>query len=273
MKEMIHLYCDSLRCFVNFPSHPQRIISLVSSMTETLVEIGAGNRIVGVSSYCGRYVSDLNVPIVGDYLNVNEDLLREIKPDLILTTTGIQRNLGCRLVEKGFPVFSFPLPNSLYGILENVILLGGLVDEMEVARQLVQRWQYVFLELESSGKTPKPRVYAECWLGKHARTPGGLTFIHDLITAAGGENIFGTERFGYLSLNLTETIRRKPDVMILFTEPEYPVTADDLLKERDWKNLPVIVSSIERGKNIIHDGPSMMETAVWLKARINEVIQ
>ncbi|MEJ5200970.1 MAG: helical backbone metal receptor [Anaerolineales bacterium] len=273
MNEKVHLYCDALGRYVGVPEYPQRIVSLVSSLTETLFEIGVGDRVVGVSSYCGRYVENLAAPIVGDYLYVAEDKLKEVKPDLILTTTGVQRNLGRKLADQGFPVFSFPLPNSLHGILENVVTLGGLVGEVKTARELASRWQRVFVEMEAGALKPKPLVYAECWLGRHARTPGSLTFIHDLITVAGGENIFGTECQGYLPLNLDEVIRRKPDVMILFTEPEYPLRANDLLKERGWEGLPVIESTVRRGENIIHDGPSMMATATWLKAQLLQVLR
>ncbi len=130
MKEALRLYCDSLGKFVVIPRYPRRIVSLVSSLTETLYEMGAGDRVVGVSSYCGRYVAGLTAPIVGDYLRVDENLLQQIEPDLVLTTTGVQRSLGRHLSTIGFPVFSFPLPGSLYGILENVIMLGCLLDQI-----------------------------------------------------------------------------------------------------------------------------------------------
>ena len=273
MDKKIRLYCDSLGRYVSVPEYPQRIVSLVSSMTETLFEIGAGERVGGVSRYCGRYVNNLNAPVVGDYLHVEEDKLREINPDLILTTTGVQRNLGRKLADQGFPVFSFSLPNSLYGILENVVTLGGLVREVKAARELAYRWQRVFVDLQAESTKPRPRVYAECWFGKYPRTPGSLTFIHDLITAAGGENIFSAECQGYLPLDLDQVMPRKPDVMILFTEPEYPLIADDLLKERGWVGLPVIKSTVRRGENIIHDGPSMMSTVVWLKEQLRGVFR
>jgi ABC-type Fe3+-hydroxamate transport system substrate-binding protein len=151
--------------------------------------------------------------------------------------------------------------------LENVITLGGLTDEMDSARALAGRWSRFFSDLAAGAPSPRTRVYAECWFGKHVRMVGGFTFINDLLEATGCENIFGDVRQGYLELDIEEATRRHPDLMILFTEPEYPVDASTLLAERGWK-LRVIESNVTRGRNIIHDGPSMMETAAWLAGQM-----
>jgi iron complex transport system substrate-binding protein len=268
------IHCDMLGRVVNIPQKPQRIVSLVSSLTETLFELNYGQYVAGVSSYCSRYVSGLSAPVVGDYLLIDKEKLKAIDPDLILMTGGIQYTVAKRLADKGFPVYILPLPNSLHGILENIITLGALIDEMDAARKLAHHWERSLLNLDSGVKKSRPRVYAELWLGKHARTPGGLTFIHDIIETAGGENIFGNQRQGYLPLNLKEVIRLQPDIMIAFSEPDYPVDFQSLLAERGWTNtipnLRIIQSNVTRGMNMIHDGPSMMETVSWLRKQISE---
>lgn len=271
MSDTFSVYCNPLGKVVSLPSKPKRIVSMSSGFTEALFEIGYGENVVGVSSYCSRYVPNLSAPIVGDYLVVNENILKQLEPDLVLTTTGVQRTLGKKLSEHGFPVYACPLPNSFYGILDNIILIGGLIDEISAARALAQRWSTFFLDLEADVSASRPRVYTECWFGKHPRTPSGFTFIDDIIHAAGGENIFRDNRNGYLNLDIEETTRHRPDLMILFTEPEYPVNANELLEQRGWQGLRVIESNVQRGMNIIHDGPSMMETAAWLKDQIARI--
>jgi len=267
MSESLRIHCDALGRFVHLPKQPRRIVSLVSSLTEALCELEAAERLVGVSSYCPNYVAGLTTPIVGDYLSVDEAKLQEVAPDLILTTTGVQREVGRRLAEKGWPVYIFPLPNSLHGVLENLVVLGGLVGKVRAARDLSLRWQRLFLDLQAGAPAARPRVYAECWFGKHPRVPGGMTFIHDLIQAAGGENIFGNEQQAYLPLDLDEAVRRRPQVLILYSEPEYPLQAQPLLRERGWK-MRVIESTVTPGRNLIHDGPSMMQTALWLHEQL-----
>ena len=267
MSDTLRTYSHSLGKFVNLPAKPKRIVSLSSGFTESLFEMGYDAQVVGVSCYCSRYVPNLSAPAVGDYLFVDEDHLKTLEPDLILTTTGIQSTLGKKLSEHGFPVYPLPLPNNLHGILENVMTLGALTDEMDSARALAQRWSRFFLDLKTDSPTPKPRVYAECWFGKHVRMIGGFTFINDILEAAGCENIFANQRHGYLPLDTSAVELLHPDILILFTEPEYPVNAQALLNERGW-SLPVVESNVTRGTNLIHDGPSMMETAAWLKEQI-----
>lgn len=261
------VYCDPLGDFVEIPFQPRRIVSLASGLTEALVEMGYGDALVGLSSWCPNFMPHLELPIVGDYLGVDEEKLRAVQPDLLLITTGVQRGLARKLHRQGWPVYVLPLPNSLHGIFENIIALGALVNDMPAARRLIRRWQLLFSELEANAPNPRPRAYAEIWFGRHVRMAGGLTFIHDLIEIAGGENIFGEVRKGYLQLDLAEVERRKPDIFLVYSEPELPVQAVDLQRERGW-HYHTIQADISPGHNIIHDGPSMMKAAEWLHGEI-----
>lgn len=267
---MLKIYCDPLNAFVELPERPRRIVSLVAGFTETLVEIGYSHAIVGVSEFCPRFTPELQAPVIGDYLKVDRERLAAVQPDLLLATTGIQRGLAQKLHKEGLPVYVLPLPNSLHGILENVLTLGALVDDLPAARALAQRWEQRFLELKAGAPEPKPRVYAELWLGRHVRMAGGLTFVNDLIEAAGGENVFGDVRAGYLSLDLPEAARRRPDIFLCFSEPEYPVQATDLQRERGW-TFQTVQADVTPSHNIIHDGPSMMAAAQWLHRSLQAI--
>ncbi len=264
------IYCDPLGDYATLAPRPRRIISLAAGLTESLVSLGLQDRIVGISAYCPRYVPQLAAPTVGDYLKVDADQIRALQPDLLLLNTGIQRTLAQKLHQSGFPVYALPLPNSLHGILENLTALGALTGEMLAARALAQRWNEHFLRLSAAAPQPKPRIYAELWFGRHVRMAGGLTFVQDILHAAGAENIFADVASGYLELDLAEVERRQPDVFLCFSEPEYPVQASDLQRERGW-NFRAIQADVSPAHNLIHDGPSMMEAASWLAQRLQEV--
>ena len=102
---------------------PLRIVSLLSSATEAIDRMGLIDRVVGVSAYCDRYVPGLKVAVVGEYLNCDIGRIRELEPDLILITGGIQRSLGVKLSREGLPVYLLPLPRSFHGMLENQMVL------------------------------------------------------------------------------------------------------------------------------------------------------
>ncbi|MCS6949906.1 MAG: helical backbone metal receptor [bacterium] len=270
----MRVFCDTLGVEVELPERPQRVVCLVSSLTETLFEMGCADRIAGISAYCSRYVPSHRIPAVGDYLRVDEALLQQIDPDLILVTTGIQRALGVKLARAGYPVYALPLPSSLSGVMENVNLLGGLMNEVEAARRLRQRWEQQFQTLPLTAPVRRPRVYIELWFGRHLRTVGALSFVHDLVESAGGDNLFGRDRRAYFSPDLEQVERLRPDVLLFHTEPDdYPVDVPALIEERGWhrwKPAPyVVVGGVQKGRNIIHDGPSIMETATWLQAHFH----
>lgn len=273
----MRVFCEPLGMSVDLADHPQRIVCLASSLTEALFEMGCGHRVAGVSAYCSRYIPANDLPVVGDYLRADEDLLRQINPDLILLTTGIQRALGIKLAQAGYPVYALPLPSSMGGVMENLNLLGGLVNEVEAARRLRQRWEQQFQTLYQSAPARRPRVYIELWFGRHLRTVGALSFIHDLIEAAGGDNIFGRDRRAYFVPDLEQVAEGSPDVLLFHTEPDYPVNVEALIEERCWHRWNpapyVVVGTVQKGQNIIHEGPSIMETARWLQAHFHSWVR
>jgi len=270
----MQIFNDALGATVDLPDTPRRIVILVSSATEAVFAMGYGHRVVGVSCYCCRYVDSLRVPVVGDYLSVDWNLLHQLAPDLVLVTTGLQRQLGLKLLKKGYPVYALPLPFSLCGILENIILLGGLLNDTRAARHLRRRWESHFLKLRQAQAPPWPWVYAELWFGRNQQTIGGLGFISDLIASSGGKLLFRENPRPYFVPDLAEVARRQPDIVIFFSEPEFPVDGQLSIQERGWDRWPrppfVIESTIIRGRNLIHDGISLMETASWLNSCFQE---
>lgn len=262
------IHCESIDYKFELPQKPQRVISLVAAATETLFAMGCGNRVVGVSCYCARYVPDLKVPVVGDYLKIDQKLFTELAPDLILLTTGLQRNLGLKLAKQGLPVYALRLPNSFYGILENTVTIGALMNEVQEARRLCLKMETEAAKIRNRRVGPRPKVYVELWFGRHMRTIGGFTYIDDLVSIAGGDPIFTEWRAGYFIPNLDEVERLRPDLFLLFSEEEYPVVSEDLMSERGWDRSlkpKVVESTVTRGQNLIQEGPSFLETAAWLQ--------
>lgn len=248
---------------------PQRVVSLVSSATEAMDRMGLIDRVVGVSEYCGRYVPELKAPVVGQYLNCDVDQLVALNPDLILITSGVQLKLGEKLVKLGLPVYVLPLPQSFYGILENNVVLGGLLGELGAARELSSSMLDRSIQLRNESCGSRPRVYVELWLGRHMRAVGGLTFIQDLVEMAGGVLIFGESSQSYFTPDFDEVAEMKPDVFLFFHEPEYLVDAQALVRDRGWNtDTKMIISTVECGKNMIQDGPSFLDTVEWLQGNL-----
>jgi len=264
----LKIYCESLMRKLEFPDKIERIVSLVSGFTETIFEMGHGERIVGVSKYCSRYVNHPSAEVVGDYLKVDLSKLKSLRPDLVLLTTGVQTQLALDLLRKNLPVYVLPLPRSINGVWENVMLIGGLLNDVKSARELVLRWQKVFFNGRET-LSERPSAYVELWFGKHMRTVGGLSFVNDLVEYAGVKNIFSDVNESFFVPPLKEVHRRRPKFIIFFYEPEFPIDPYRIVESRGWNwKAKLIESTVECGKNLIHDGPSMMRTIQWLREQI-----
>ncbi|HLP06956.1 MAG TPA: helical backbone metal receptor [Opitutaceae bacterium] len=264
--------CEPIAAFIQMPERPQRVVSLVSGFTEAIHAMGLGNRLAGVSHYCTRYAPVGHLPVAGDYLKIDADKLREIRPDLILMTSGVQLGLARKLAQSGLPVFVLHLPDSLGGILENIRKLGALLGEMDAAHELAERMIADAAALRALRPAVRPRIYAELWFGRHPRMAGGLSFVHDILELAGGVNVLRSAAAGYLALNLPAIATTKPEAIVVFSEEDdHPVDVARLMNERGWTGAwphVVIESGIPRGRNLIHDGPSLLETARWLRGEL-----
>lgn len=260
--------CETLGTIISLPEKPERIVSLSAGYTEGLWAMGLAERVAGVSAFCGRYVDVGGRPVVGDYLKIDDAAVAALKPDLVLMTGGVQLGVARRLAAAGLPVYVLPLADSFAGIVENLRRIGALAGEMAAAHALTDRMEREAMELRMTGPLVRSRVYVELWFGRHPRMAGGLTFIHDLIVLAGGENIWADAPTGYLPLDLAAVAKRKPEAVVIFWEDDDTlVDAPALMKERGW-TMPLIVAQLRPGQILIHDGPSCLSVARWLRGRL-----
>lgn len=264
--------CELLGSTVHLPERPQRVVSFVSGLTEAAFEMGLGERIAGVSKYCRRYVPIGSRQVAGDYLRIDGAVLDELQPDLVIMTGGVQGGVAKKLSADGWPVYVLPLPDSFAGVVENIRRLGALLGEMPAALALTDRMERTAADLRAIRPVRPPRVYAELCFGRHKRMAGGLTFVHDIIELAGGENLWREKPTGYLPLDFDAVVAAKPEVVVVFSEEDdHPVDAVAELRARGWTGqwpFKLIEASTTRGKNLIHDGPSLLETARWLRGRM-----
>ena len=118
------------------PEAPSRIVSFSPAATETLFQLGKGDEIVGVSAFCARPPEARAKRRLGSYNTVREDVLDELRPDLILTVTGYQRDFALRL-SKRYPVYPLELPATVAGIVDFAVKVGLVAGAHQIGRELV----------------------------------------------------------------------------------------------------------------------------------------
>ncbi|MCS7057964.1 MAG: helical backbone metal receptor [Meiothermus sp.] len=236
---------------IELPEAPERIVSLAPNATDTLFALGLGQRLVGRSAFCYRPAGVLGLPVVSSYTRVRWELLASLEPDLVLVSTGVQRELLQALVERGFPVYPLPLPQSPYGIMENAVLLGALLGVPEAATQLAQGLAERYARLYRA--LPSRRVYLELDLGGPI-TVGRGSYVDEALRHLGLQNIFSQHPQSYFAPELAEVPCRAPELFIYEPKPHRSRArerAEQLMAERGWA-LPLVVTG---GDELAHYGP------------------
>ncbi len=271
---MVRLFSEVLGEEVTLPERPTRIVSFSPAVTETLFKIGAGRRLVGASAFCARPPEAAGVRKVGSYSTVRPELLDELKPDLILTVTGYQRDFARALSDR-YPVYPLELPVTVAGIVDLVVKVGLVVGEPDVAREVGGA---LLCGLGRVRKARNLRTYIEIDLGGPV-TFGAHSYITDAVNLLGCSNVYGTERSEWLTPDLDLVKVQDPDV-IFYEAKMYSrfgkSDLDGLVRSRNWDAMRAVASGnclLTPGPLdfLAHHGPSfVIETIPWLQEKFGE---
>jgi iron complex transport system substrate-binding protein len=231
-----------------------RIISLVPAVTEMLFAMGAGDRVVGVSSY-DRYPPDaLRRPRVGGLIDPDFERILALKPDLVVTY-GTQSELIDRLRRARIDLFNYEHAG-LADITATIRALGvrlGLAEPADKVAATVER------DLDEVRKrvAGRPRPRTALIIGRELGTlrglhaSAGVGFLHDILEIAGGSDVFSDVSRQSLQVSTEVLLARAPDVIIEMHPPE-GWTPERVARERDvcrqsamavFMSFPIIGSS------------------------------
>lgn len=201
----------------NAADPPMRIVSTAPSITEMLYALGLGERVVGVTDFCHYPPEVIDKPKIGSYINPNFEVILAMQPDLVIVLKEHIR-LGERLRAFELPVLELR-HNTLAGIEESLLALGRESGVPEATAETVGAMRRGLDRVRSrAAKLPRRKVVF--FVG---RTPGTLrdlvavgarSFLNELITIAGGDNIFGDAANFYPRISREELLARAPEVIV-----------------------------------------------------------
>jgi ABC-type Fe3+-hydroxamate transport system substrate-binding protein len=201
-----------------FEKAPERIVSLVPSITETLIELGAGNRVVGITNYCihpARAVDD--IPRVGGTKGASLEKIEALRPDLVITNREENRKRHIDALREKYPVY-VTYPRTVEQALKMVADLGTLTRTSAKAAEIAETCGQI---VASTGpdvrETPLPTaclIWRDPWMAV-----GADTYISDLLGTFGLRNVFTRDDGRYPEVSLGTIAERGTDVIILPNEP------------------------------------------------------
>lgn len=224
-------------------AQPRRVISLVPATTEMLFDMGAGDRIAGVSNY-DRFPPQVErIPHVGGLLDPNVERILTLKPDLVIVYE-TQTDLIRQLERAGVPMFRY-VHRGLPDIMQTMRALGervGVEAAADAAASRVEQRLDAIRARVAGRQRPKTLLVFGREQGtlRHVDASGGYGFLHDLLELAGGADALADLHQQSVEMSTEMILARAPEVIL---ELHY---GDSLKGERIdderrvWNALPAV---------------------------------
>ena len=205
---------DDFNRTVDIQKRPERIVSLAPSNTEILFAIGAGDRVVGVTTFCDYPPEAAKISKIGGFSTVSIEAVVNLTPDLVLASYGNGEATVKALQNLNLTVVATN-PRNLAEILEDIELIGEVTGNPDRADSIVrgmrEEIRAVREETERLPDGVKPRVLYVVWTDP-LYSAGSDTFPADLIQTAGGINIVDSP--GWPAVSIESVVDSDPNIII-----------------------------------------------------------
>ena len=236
----------------NFP--PNRIISLVPSITELLVELGLSEKIVGITKFCIHPEEIFkSKEKIGGTKNLNIEKIKTLQPDLIIGNKEENVKSQIEELEKLFPVWMSDV-NTYEDALDMIQSIGKITNTENTAYQISTQINLAFEELKHSTHLLKnKRVLYLIWYQPYMAV-ANQTFIHNMLLKIGAINVLQNQN-RYVELDVETMKTLSIDYVLLSSEP-FP------FKEKHKEELQTLLGN--KTKVILVDG----EVFSWYGVRM-----
>jgi len=202
-----------------------RIICLVPSLTELLIDLGLKDQLVGRTRFCIHPESEVeDIEIIGGTKNPNLEKIIELKPDFILANKEENRKEDIEVLEK----YSEGMVSEIESIQDAILEISALGEKLGVNTQAQVLIQKITGLLNDRPATETLSVAYLIWKDPWM-TIGNDTYIHDVLHKYNLNNVYGLHK-RYPKTTLKDLAEKNPDLILLSSEP-YP------FKEKHLKEL------------------------------------
>lgn len=245
-----------------FNAPPQRIVTMLPSLTESAWVLGAGPRLVGVDRYSNWPASVAALPHLGGLEDAHIEAIAALKPDVVLASTSSRamerlQTLGLRVVRLK--------SDSHDDVRRTLQLIAQLLGTPEAGTQV---WADIQRQIDAAAARVPPalrgrRVYFEIGGGPYAA--GTTSFIGETLTRLQMGNIVPAALGPFPKLNPEFVVRARPDVIMGLQDEQAA-----LLRRPGWDGLAAVRTRQLCGFDavqydmLVRPGPRMGEGAALL---------
>jgi iron complex transport system substrate-binding protein len=251
---------DDRQVDVSIPRPPQRIVSLLPSLTETVCALGQCQKLVGVDRYSNWPESLAKLPRMGGGIDPNIESVVAAKPDLVLMATSARG--AERLQALGLTVLAFE-PRS-HADVQRVMRL--VAQALDVPVQESERvWRHIDAAVNAAAQSIPAQAKGQRVYFEVSRAPYGASessFIGETLQRLGARNILPASLGPFPKINPEYVVRAQPDI-IMVGDSNY----SDMSARPGWQNMRAMRTQRvchfkpEESDVLVRAGPRMAEAA------------
>lgn len=217
---------------------PERIICLCPSLTEALFDLGAGERVVGITDWCVHPQEKLKgLPRVGGTKTPDLEKIYSLKPDLVVVNEEENRLEDAEEIQShGIAVLNI-FPKTVQEAADGMRALATQIGQAAEGEKLANEIEAQIQNLKKLKTEQKPLRFAALIWRRPYMSVNHDTFVSDLLTLACGENVFGGQESRYPKISAEQLFCAKPDAIFLLSEP-YGFTAPHAAEVSSDSGLP-----------------------------------
>lgn len=207
---------DQLNKELYFDNTPVRIVCLVPSLTEMLVDLGLQDKLVGVTKFCVHPKTiRTHAEVVGGTKNIKFDKIQALNPDFILANKEENEFKDVKKLFENYPVYVSDI-NSVEDLLQLIRDLGDIFSIPKRSKQLVDDLKINFIKFRKDTEAePKLKVAYFIWKDPWM-VAGSSTFINYMLSLNNFENVYDDlPRYPEIDLNKLKPV----DYVFLSSEP------------------------------------------------------
>lgn len=223
---------------VRLAAPARRIVSLVPSVTETIVALGAIDRLVGRTRYdLDPALADL--PSLGGGLDPSAEAIVALEPDLVVAWNARDdRVLGPRLRDAGIPVYAAAIEDTA-AIFATYARIGRLLAVEKRADSLAAALRDTLRAVAADVPPGRRPTAIYLIVGDPPRVAGPGTFIAQALRVAGADPAFPDLAEDWPTVSLEAVVAVDPDVVVL-PVGEGLADREELVDRPGWRDLPAV---------------------------------
>ncbi|WP_026769823.1 helical backbone metal receptor [Asinibacterium sp. OR53] len=259
-------FCDQIGRSIELKEPPRRIISLVPSQTELLFNLGLDEEVVGITKFCVHPQQWFKSKTrIGGTKSVKPALIKELRPDLIIANKEENTKEQVDALRDLAPVYTSNV-STLDGALIMIRQIGIITGKEPAAEKIIHIIREGFADLSPTSGHQKTRTAYLIWRNPYMSV-GGDTFIHDMLTRCGFQNVFaGQTRYPETSI---EELASKNTTLILLSSEPYPFRKQHIAEIR--QSLPQASIELVDGEMFSWYGSRLQQTPAYFTSLLQKL--